>query len=38
MVGRFNEQKDQATLIKAMKYLPEDIHLLLVGEGPLRKK
>lgn len=38
MVGRFSEQKDQATLIKAMKYLPEDIHLLLVGEGPLRKK
>ncbi|MGL5894202.1 MAG: glycosyltransferase [Bacteroidales bacterium] len=36
MVGRFSEQKDQATLIKAMVNLPESAHLLLLGEGPLR--
>lgn len=36
MVGRFNEAKDQGTLIKAISKLPEDIHLLLVGEGPLK--
>ena len=38
MVGRFSEQKDQTTLIKAMKKLPSDVHLLLVGEGPLKEK
>lgn len=38
MVGRFSEQKDQATLIQAMKCLPKEVHLLLVGEGPLRKQ
>ena len=37
MVGRFSEQKDQITLIKAMKYLPENYKLLLVGEGDLKK-
>ncbi|MFD4817053.1 glycosyltransferase [Peribacillus butanolivorans] len=36
MVGRFSKQKDQATLIKAMKGLSEDVHLLLIGEGPLK--
>ena len=36
MVGRFFEAKDQPTLIKAMKKLPKDIHLLLIGEGPLK--
>ena len=36
MVGRFSEQKDQITLIKAMKYLPKNYKLLLVGEGNLR--
>jgi len=35
MVARFTEQKDQSTVIKAMLDLPEDIHLLLIGEGPL---
>lgn len=35
MVGRFSEQKDQATLIKAVSKLSDDVHLLLVGEGPL---
>lgn len=38
MVGRLSKQKDQATLIKAMKNLPEDVHLLLIGEGPLKGK
>lgn len=36
MVGRFSKQKDQATLIKAMKSLSKDVHLLLLGEGPLK--
>lgn len=35
MVGRFSEQKDQRTLIRAIKFLPENLHLLLVGEGAL---
>ncbi|MDY0277084.1 MAG: glycosyltransferase [Acholeplasma sp.] len=34
MVGRFSEQKDQKTLIKAISLLPLDYHLVLVGEGP----
>jgi glycosyltransferase involved in cell wall biosynthesis len=34
-VARFNEQKDQATAIRAMLYLPDDYTLLLVGKGPL---
>lgn len=38
MVGRFHEAKDQPTLIKAIGKLSEDIHLLLVGEGPLIDK
>lgn len=36
MTGSFNVQKDQKTLIESMKYLKEDVILLLVGEGPLR--
>lgn len=35
MVGRFSEAKDHPTLIKAISKLPKDIHLVLVGEGPL---
>lgn len=35
MVGRFSEAKDQPTLIRAISRLPEGIHLVLVGEGPL---
>lgn len=35
MVGRFSEAKDQPTLIRAVSKLSEDIHLVLVGEGPL---
>ncbi len=37
MVGRFNPTKDQPTAIKALKYLPDDHHLILVGDGNLRK-
>ena len=36
MGGRFSIQKDQATIIKAMKNLPSHIHLLLIGEGELK--
>lgn len=35
MVGRFSEAKDQPTLIRAVSKLSRDIHLVLVGEGPL---
>lgn len=34
-VGRLVERKGFDVLIRAMKRLPEDIHLLLVGDGPL---
>lgn len=36
MIGRFTEAKDQKTLVRSLNYLPENIILLLVGEGPLR--
>ncbi|TDX42927.1 hypothetical protein C7954_11938 [Halanaerobium congolense] len=35
MVGRFSEQKDQKTLIRALKQLDNNVHLFLVGEGKL---
>jgi glycosyltransferase involved in cell wall biosynthesis len=35
-VAGFREQKDQQTLIRAMKLLPEDFKLLLVGDGVTR--
>ncbi|EOD00104.1 glycosyltransferase [Caldisalinibacter kiritimatiensis] len=35
MVGRFSEAKDQPTLIKAISKLQDNVHLVLVGEGPL---
>jgi glycosyltransferase involved in cell wall biosynthesis len=35
-VARFFAAKDHGTLIKAMLYLPENIHLLLVGDGELK--
>lgn len=38
MVGRFSETKDHETLIKAMSYLPNEVHLLLIGEGHLLDK
>lgn len=38
MVGRFTEQKDQLTVIRAVSRLPKNVHLILVGEGPLKKQ
>lgn len=35
-IAAFRPQKDQATTIRGMRYLPERFHLLLVGDGPLR--
>lgn len=35
-VSSFKEPKDHPTLIKAMKLLPQNIKLLLVGDGPLK--
>ena len=36
MVAGFREQKDQPTLIKALKELPENFHLFLIGDGVRR--
>lgn len=36
MVAGFREQKDQDTLIKALKYLPEKCKLWLIGDGERR--
>lgn len=36
MVAGFRYEKDQPTVIKALKYLPEDYHVLLVGDGAKR--
>jgi glycosyltransferase involved in cell wall biosynthesis len=38
MVGSLSEQKDQETIIRAMKFLPENAKLLLVGDGNKRNK
>lgn len=35
MVGRFSQAKNQSTLIKAINKLPDNYHLILLGEGPL---
>lgn len=32
-VGGFRVQKDQDTIIKALQFLPDNFHLLLVGDG-----
>jgi glycosyltransferase involved in cell wall biosynthesis len=37
-VAGFRKEKDQATLIRAMQYLPDNIHLLLVGDGENRPR
>lgn len=37
-VSSFREQKDQKTLIRALKLLPDKIKLLLVGEGKLKRE
>lgn len=36
-VSSFTAQKDQNTLIKSMVHLPNHVHLLLVGDGPLKE-
>jgi len=38
MVAGFRWEKDQDTLIKSLKYLPENFHLFLVGDGVRRKE
>jgi glycosyltransferase involved in cell wall biosynthesis len=35
-VSKFRAEKDQITVIKCMLYVPENIKLLLVGDGPLK--
>lgn len=37
-VSSFRYPKDQETVIKALSKLPKNVHLLLVGDGELRKK
>lgn len=37
-VASFNKHKDQETVIKALKHLPNNIKLLFVGDGILRNK
>lgn len=37
-VSSFTAQKDQKTLIRSMVELPKRVHLILVGEGPLREE
>lgn len=37
MVAGFRKQKDQETLIKAMAYLPENYHLMFVGNGEMQQ-
>lgn len=36
MVAGFRYEKDQHTLIRALSYLPDDYHILLVGDGVKR--
>lgn len=38
MVAGFRYMKDQRTVIKTMKYLPEKYHLILVGDGDKRRE
>lgn len=37
-VSNFRKQKDQSTLIRSLLLLPEQIKLLLIGEGKLKKE
>lgn len=37
-VAGFRYEKDQPTAIRALNYLPEDVHLALVGDGALRSQ
>lgn len=36
-VARLHQQKDHATLLRAMTHLPRSYQLVLVGDGPLRQ-
>ena len=36
MISRFREPKDQPTVIKAMSYINQEIHLIFVGDGETR--
>ncbi|MEL5892898.1 glycosyltransferase [Bacteroides sp. GD17] len=36
MVAGFRYEKDQPTVIKSLKYLPDDYHVVLVGDGEKR--
>lgn len=38
MTARFSYPKDQLSLVKALKFLPDRYHLLLAGEGELLSK
>lgn len=38
MVGRFEYPKDQLTVIETMTYLPDNMHLILVGSGATIQK
>ena len=38
MVAGFRYEKDQPTVIRAFSYLPENYHLLLVGDGERRQE
>jgi glycosyltransferase involved in cell wall biosynthesis len=38
MAGRFESPKDQSTIIRALTYLPKNIHLYLAGAGSLQEK
>lgn len=38
MVARFTEQKDHKTLVNALKFLPDNYHLILVGTGEKEEK
>ncbi len=38
MVGRFVPGKDYSTLIQALFDLPDNVHIICVGDGPLREK
>ncbi|GAA4114377.1 glycosyltransferase family 1 protein [Aquimarina addita] len=37
-VSSFTSQKDQKTLIKAMSSISKNVHLLLIGDGPLKNE
>lgn len=37
-VSNFRTQKDQPTLIKALLHLPENVKLILIGQGKLQKE